>query len=180
MIPDSLGAALDNVDWIPIDELAIVILELTRSASLQQTNNNTPNKATRGATVFNVVNPRATKWQKLLPSIMTASASASMLERRKGSKLRRVSFTEWAKAVRDRFELEAEAKVEGKSARDLKSILTQYPAMKLLGFYEEAYGQKARTWDITRAEQASATLRSVSAITDGMLANWMQDWLLVD
>lgn len=55
LVPDSLGT-LDKVDWIPVDVLAPIVLELALGRH-----------ATRG--VYHAVNPKSTTWEALLPSI---------------------------------------------------------------------------------------------------------------
>jgi len=63
VLPDSFGA-VDNVDWIPIDILAQIIVELALSK-----------KDTRiGTQVYHTFNPRMTAWPQLVPTVQACLA----------------------------------------------------------------------------------------------------------
>lgn len=60
-LPASLGP-LERVDWIPVDELGRIIVELAVHRPMD-----TENKV--GASVYHTVNPRSTEWGLLAPSV---------------------------------------------------------------------------------------------------------------
>lgn len=59
-IPQSLGA-MDRVEWIPVDELADAIVEMTTRKGM-----------TESLRVINTVNPTTASWSDLLPSVCAA------------------------------------------------------------------------------------------------------------
>ena len=175
-VPESLGTALDEVNWIPIDELASVLLELAKHGSGQpfQLSNSSSHAAGDGAMVFNVLNPRPVPWQKLLPAI-TASLSSLTTQRQK-TVIQKVPFDEWIKVIRENFETQSRA--AGKSEAGLEEILEANPAVKLIGFYEETHKHQTHTWDIQKATETSATLSSLDEIGDECVRKWIESWFL--
>ena len=163
------------MNWIPIDELAIVLLELVTDPGqpLNHVNSINDHVSEAGANVFNVLNPRPTSWQKPLPAIV-ASLSSLTQERGKPS-VQKVPFMEWTKLIRSNFE--TQSKTVGKTEADLETILEANPAVKLPGFYEEAYKQQHRTWDIRKAREVSVKLSSIGEIEEDCMKKWITSWL---
>ncbi|RFU27629.1 hypothetical protein B7463_g8720, partial [Scytalidium lignicola] len=60
-VPKSLGSM--PVDWIPVDSLAKIIVEITRSRLRTETSNR--------AAAFHLVNPLIASWESLIPAIQT-------------------------------------------------------------------------------------------------------------
>ncbi|EDN98129.1 hypothetical protein SS1G_12986 [Sclerotinia sclerotiorum 1980 UF-70] len=61
-IPDSLGPGFNNVDFVPVDLLSDILVELATAATTQTAHN--------AATVFNVRNPQLVSWSTLLSAIV--------------------------------------------------------------------------------------------------------------
>ena len=171
-MPESLGANLDRVDWIPVDQLAAVLFELMSS----EQHETQVKKAHSDAVVFNIVNPHPTQWQKLLPGITTSLSSLSITGNGKAS-LQQVSFETWIQKVRSNFESrvrEAEAK---NGDEELEAILEANPAAKLLGFYEEARMQPPSMWKTENSRGASSFFISLSSVKAEWMERWLKFWL---
>lgn len=75
LVPDSLGT-MDKIDWIRIDVLAVIILELAL-------------KPHASRMVYHTVNPRFTTWEALLPSVQAEL----------GPDVETVTLAAWVKAL---------------------------------------------------------------------------------
>ena len=174
-IPESLGEALDRVDWLPIDELAPILLELAEDTKEDPDvdQSQISSKSSEGAIVFNVLNPKSRVWHELLPVVKTTFLA---LETSKEiPAVQRVSFDKWLVMVRNIFE--TQSKAHGKTEKDLESILKVNPAVKLLGFYEEEQAQRPQLWETGKTRKTSATLASLSEIDDNSMQKWIRGWL---
>ena len=79
LLPESLSPSIPEVDWIPVDLLSAVLVELTLL----------PRKDT--STVYHAVNPRSCDWKTLLPTIRDLLGA---------EKVKTVPFGEWVEALR--------------------------------------------------------------------------------
>ena len=124
-----------------------------------------PEKASRpGTQMYHVLNPKTTTWALLAPKILSFYPTASD---NKKKQMNAVPFEEWIEFL-------------GQSA-DGHLDPDRNPAVKLLDFYRGAAkvgkkGQRARMLESRKAEGASRTLRSVGAVNEGWVRNWMQQW----
>jgi len=75
LVPDSLGT-VDKIDWIPIDVLAAVVLELALERNANRR-------------VYHTVNPKFTTWEALLPSVQAEL----------GPDVKTVTLAAWVKAL---------------------------------------------------------------------------------
>ncbi|KAK3308608.1 uncharacterized protein B0T15DRAFT_391903 [Chaetomium strumarium] len=71
-LPDSLGPAFSNVDWLPADLLAEAVCDLAFAADLPQEEEGGggEDQPGAGAGVFHLRNPHTTPWRTLLPAIV--------------------------------------------------------------------------------------------------------------
>lgn len=146
MLPDSLGL-FEEVDWIPIDCLSDIVVDLIHSDNNQDTD---------VARVFNLVNPSRVSFGNLVPSI----------KERLGESVKVVSFETWLQALK---ELDNED----------KGILERYPALKIMGFFEDlqvSEGGYGKVFDTTEAEKRSKGMRKLQPITGDMVVAWMKQW----
>ncbi|KAI0798993.1 putative NRPS-like enzyme [Xylaria sp. FL0064] len=159
-IPDSLGP-FDSIDFVPVDMLADVMLELAMTTAAQ---------ASDGATVFNIRNPNLTPWQELLPAITGISTVAG------NPPLQVISPAAWLDTLR----ASADAEIE--------DAATKNPAVKLLGFFSQLWTtnpgvRSARAlshrMDVQRALAASASLRELEAVNIGWMEKWVKEWTAV-
>jgi hypothetical protein len=153
-IPDSLGAAHDEVSWMPVDVAAKAILELVPLGL-----------ATRSGVAFvncyNVVNPQTARWSCLVAAVQQYYAE-------KGQTIARVAFDEWLREL-------------GTIGKGMAAdIVEDYPALKLVDFFEgmAADGAKGRWGYATkRAVVRSAAMAEMRPVDEGLLRNWLEEWM---
>lgn len=147
---------LDEVDWLPVDDAAQVIVELALDVPAD-----TADPRRRTLALCNVANPKTVPWGALVPAVQ-----ASVV----GDPLRVVPFPEWL----DLLESSA-APVEW------EDTTAAMPALKLLDFFrelEEGRRSDARQTlmqtEMTR--KLSPRLAGVGAIDGSMMVNWLKQW----
>ncbi|KAK1754172.1 hypothetical protein QBC47DRAFT_302774 [Echria macrotheca] len=144
-LPNSLGQH-DIVDWVPVDVAGQAVLELSLQAPRQLGEVN----------CFNMVNPRTAKWGDLALEIKQYFNS-------KGEEMEVVTLQEWMKELK-----------EVGMSKDLGELCHQYPAFKLLDFFQGLENNVGKLrFATTLAEEYSPTMRKLEA-TDG---NLMRKWL---
>ena len=79
LLPESLGSAMEELDWIPVDLLSMSLVEL---ALLPRE---------KSATVYHTVNPHSCSWKTLLPPIRDALG---------GKEVEIVPFNMWVQSLR--------------------------------------------------------------------------------
>ncbi|KAF3480832.1 ochratoxin A non-ribosomal peptide synthetase [Arthroderma uncinatum] len=143
-IPRTLGSM--PIDWVPVDTLATIILEIIHSRQTTQVESR--------CSVFHLVNPSTTSWECLLPSIHDRYAA------------QRVSMKDWVE------ELE---RVEKPSARDIstKPALKLLPFYRSL---VEGEGALSVPISVEKTIEASQTMRSMGPISADLMANWLRQW----
>jgi len=147
-IPSSLGP-LGTVEWIPVDILAQIILDLFNPTTSPE-----PETLTQ---VFHLVNPCPTTWTALLPTIKSHL----------GDTIETVPLATWMSRLRacadDIKELERFPAVK------LLSFLEGVAA-------EEKAGRAFPILDTERARVGSGMLRGLGAVTKGWMVLWMEQW----
>jgi thioester reductase-like protein len=142
IVPDELLP----VDWIPIDKVADIIIELMEH-DLNLGNSHRNNQLS----VYNIVNPRVMKWSDILkPVVQYAGPEANV-----------VSLHEWCQRLKasDRMSL---VEVEEK------------PSLKTMGFLDFVASSGAFKGCATyKSEQASPTMASLEPISAEMLHRWI-------
>ncbi|KAL8732909.1 MAG: hypothetical protein Q9166_002510 [cf. Caloplaca sp. 2 TL-2023] len=148
MLPERLGK-LNAVDWIPIDILADIIMDLALIGS--------PVKGDAGVQVYHAVNPSATTWDALLPSVQSRMHPMPTI----------VSLGKWV------AELRAKARTD-LGARDLQDI----PAIKLVESYEGLMdeGSEMGVLATEKTLRASHTIRDLGPVTGNWMTKWMDQW----
>lgn len=139
------------VDWIPVDVLAAIILDLALDPATSQTSADAD-----GAQVFNLVNPRRVPFRQLVPAI------ASHL----GKGMRVVSFENWLAELR-------------KLDPNDKPTLEKYPALKILEFFESLKLQKSQqgvVFETDNTVKASEHMRRLTPIKEEMIEIWLKQW----
>ncbi|KAL8717514.1 MAG: hypothetical protein Q9225_005246 [Loekoesia sp. 1 TL-2023] len=150
VIPEPLGY-LDVVDWVPVNLVADIILELSLAgfdASAEQ-----------DARFYHIVNPQKTTWQALLPAIRNHHPQQDSIAI--------TTFDKWLQALR-------------KSADNIDDIKAN-PAVKLLSFFEDVEkrireGKKPVLLDTKRAEERSETMRMLGPVGEEWMRRWMRQW----
>ncbi|KAI1154381.1 putative NRPS-like enzyme [Nemania diffusa] len=147
----------DRIDWVPVDKVSKVILDILRSASAESSDNL--------ARIFHVVNPHAGSW--------AADIAGAVIPMYPGGGVSAVSMEDWVERLRKSVE---EAERTGNF--DVETT----PAIRLLDFFSSAAAsgsgaeQGPRWLASSKAEQASSTLRDLGPLQKEWLANWMVQW----
>ncbi|KAL4885875.1 hypothetical protein BJY04DRAFT_230133 [Aspergillus karnatakaensis] len=176
IIPDSLGLGSEggDIDWLPIDTAAEVIVEIGLDTSPNiDSESCAAGKRQSSTRVFNLMNPHRTTWQALLPSIINA-----LEEHESKGVVDTVSPEVWLAKLRTA----ARQLLASGSSESRKEILRVNPALKLIDFFSDRFdgssqGRGQGIWDIKRAEENSERLRSAEQIEGDMMARWVKQWL---
>lgn len=158
-LPDTLGGALDRVDWVPIDLLAEVLVEL---AFLGESESELG--------VYHPVNLNPKAWHDLLPLVVEAVQKSFV------KTLRTIPLSEWVLLVRQDMELatRGDGVVDEKK---LYSHLQKNPAAKLLQFFEDLMTQTPEcVLDTKKTAEASEKLRGIQAIQSEWIHKWVKEW----
>ncbi|KAJ5155836.1 NRPS-like enzyme [Penicillium capsulatum] len=163
------GGMMDSVDWVPIDQLVSVLIELSSSLSSKP--------AHKGARVFNLVNPNPREWKTVAPFVArTLQTTLNMGDdgEGKGPDIHLVGYSEWLQRLRSTA---ATLEKEGK-----EQALDSIPASKLLEFFQDSLilkdsDQTPRPMSLKLALEESPSLRSLKAIQDEWILGWLQGWI---
>jgi len=159
-VPDNLGP-FDEIDFIPVDILADVVVQLATAAA------STEGISDR-ATVFNIRNPHPTRWKELLPAIVNAGGSPPQV----------VLPETWLAALR--------ASVDADYDDDDVSQIN--PAVKLIGFFSRLWTaessdlsaqEKSNRMSIDRALAESVHLRELKPVGLAWMNKWVGQWVKI-
>ena len=145
-VPESLPGA---IDWIPVDRLAHVILDIVHNGRDEST-----------PQIFNIVNPRITHWESLLPALQK--------RRKADTPLLPISFHEWTKLLR---------KIDVTNEKEVSAM----PAAKIIDFYEglELDANKSGghlLCETANGTSVSKTMAGLAPIDEKLLENWLGQW----
>ncbi|TGO47697.1 hypothetical protein BCON_0266g00020 [Botryotinia convoluta] len=157
VIPESLDSTdRSEVDWVPIDLIADILVELVFSQRIDDNN---------GAKVYHPVNPVLVPRKSLLPKIIETATVV------KGNKITSLPFAKWIERVRKHAE-------NLHSMIDFEEMLKKNPAIKLLSFYEGlAKGRGTSILENKKTVEASEKLRGLKGIEGAWVEKWVQDWI---
>ncbi|KAL3492079.1 putative NRPS-like enzyme [Aspergillus germanicus] len=174
-LPESLGgnSLSGEIDWIPVDLLAPVMVELANSLC----EGGISGGGGGGARVFHCVSPNRVRWTDLIPaiaeelSIPTRFGNGGLEE---SADVATVHLAEWVKSLQD--------SIAGDGGGDGADI-SRNPAAKLVGFYEQilAEGEEgALRLSTFRTEELSKGLRRMPAVWPEWVKGWVREWLNAD
>jgi thioester reductase-like protein len=161
LVLKALPSLKETCSWLPVDNLAATILELTRSRSASNTESEKKClSADQGDdSIYNVCNLREFSWDALLASLG------------RSFQFDVVPFESWLQLLR-----ESEARGEEHVN----------PAVKLIDHYEAMFGSDSsagralgpKTFVMDKAERDSVTLQNgrLRIIEDGILDCYIRDW----
>lgn len=185
-IPDSLGSSLSNIDWVPVDVLAEILVDLGLENDRQpeegvpHDNSAVTGTSQGGARVFHPLNPHPTTWEALRPIVVHELHSIT------GKTLEVISMDAWLKRIRKDMEALAGSSSVLKGSNDvlrdkeLEAFLQVNPAVKLLGFYKEVLGGKGEAGnrlEIKETMKSSAKLRAVEGVKAEWVRKWVWEWV---
>ncbi|KAL3444616.1 acetyl-CoA synthetase-like protein [Aspergillus insuetus] len=160
-LPDTLGPALDRIDWMPIDSLADVLVDLALSER---------GEATESINVYHPVNLHALSWEHIRPMVEDALLKTT------GKKVEIVSAKAWLQRVRQ--DIEKSGAGPGLSEGGLQQVLSRNPVAKLLEFFTTIMSETERgdVLDTSVTAQVSDKLRTVEAVQPEWIEKWVAEW----
>lgn len=157
----------DHIDWLPVDKLSKILVEILSSASHPSNRGELPDEEVSdplnrvGAVetkMYHVVNPQGASW--------SADFAAAVLDAYPGSLVQPLPFEEWVERLKASAE-EAE--------NDENIDIERNPAIRLVDFYSDTIGAKKgqRNLPAQASTAASKTLRELGPLSRSWLENWM-------
>lgn len=155
-VPDAIGPALDCIDWVPVDLLADILVDLALLRSSSALN------------FYHLVNLHPQSWKEIRPIVANTLCKIS------GKALETIPEREWVLRVRRDVELPSQA-----GEKELQLRLSRNPAAKLLEFFETAMAQRTpeNALDVQSTTEVSEKLREVDAVKPEWIQKWVQEWL---
>ncbi|GAB1312341.1 Male sterility, NAD-binding [Madurella fahalii] len=207
-LPGSIGmggGVMASVDWVPVDDLASVLVELSFSLAKSKSSPASGGGGSGGGggtdggddgnlQVFHCVNPHPIPWRDLVPVIVRVlsgslgSGSGDTDKRGKdedGDVISVIGFREWL----DRLESSATSTIggagsidQGERSASLATDLERNPALKLLDFYHQLIIDSAEDGPSARLSSEktvhlSKSLAKLGPIQPEWVSGWIQDWL---
>ncbi len=171
-VPDSLGATFGRIDWVPVDILAGVLVEIALSefksteyeGYLAHTGN--IEMARNHSLVYHSLHPHPTMWKAVRAIVAEELSSFSV------HSLEIISLDSWIARVRQGAHYTSDSS-QSWAEEDLEASLLVNPAVKLLDFFEEVLGsrdQGANVFEIAKTLEVSPKLRSLPEFR----VEWMQ------
>ena len=150
MLPETLGA-MNTVDWIPVDLLATIVVEIAENIVHRKSN-----KA-EGALVYNLVNPQTTIWPSLLPTIQ------GFIEVQKV-----IPFDSWVQ------------KLQQSSTANNGALIASNPGLKLLDFYHGSSGKQTTVegsrYAVDNMMRDSKQASDLTAVSPDWMRLWLRQW----
>lgn len=162
-VPKDIGVNMGRVDWVPIDLLAEVLIDLALG----------DHSDSQSVDVFHPLNLYPKTWAEIQPTIVKILASVS------GKRLETVSLSSWVQMVRRDIETAGGNKGLVKDDQ-LARLLEKNPAAKLLEFFEEiaASGSEPdNVLDTRMTAQKSEKLRAVEGVKEEWIRMWVEAWV---
>lgn len=176
-LPDTLGpkdfnssGVMSNINWIPIDQVAEILVELTFHLS--------QGTSSPGIQIFHAVNPHPVTWESLLPTVqMTLEETLPVEGETAVSRIELITLPTWI----ERLQKTACDVTDARTPRESADVLYQNPGLKLLDFYQSlATSDKSAPrciFDVRKTSEASQSLRNLEAILKEWMAGWVKDWV---
>ncbi|GLA30077.1 putative NRPS-like protein biosynthetic cluster [Aspergillus niger] len=188
-LPDTLGP-MDRIDWVPVDILAEVLVELALlgaddfSASTMINRCSSATLSPTAVQVYHPVNLHPQSWDSIRPVV--ADALLAQDKENTGKKIETIPLREWVQRVRADIEaasvsFSADTKDSKRLGdRELQALLEQNPAAKLLDFFEGLtmeHTQTGTVFESVHTAKMSNTLREVEGVRPEWLRKWVGEWL---
>lgn len=170
VLPDSLGPVFDEVDWVPIDLAAGILVNL--ALNRHQSQAMSPNLHVHHADVYHPLNPHTTSWTALQAVVLEELSSITK------TRVKVIPLRMWIAKVRK----EAESMVGNGDYTgniDLETALETNPAAKLLDFYEGLLSSEAASTnklEVSETLELSKGLRELQPIKDDWMRKWIREW----
>ncbi|KAK3174025.1 putative NRPS-like protein biosynthetic cluster [Lepraria neglecta] len=173
-IPESLGSTFDQIDWVPIDLLTDILVELalTRGQSTASYNGH----GTHHANVYHPLNSHKITWTELRATVLRELISHTK------KPMEVIPLGTWIAKVRNDVESVVD-RSENANDANLEAALRNNPAARLLDFFEHlAAPEKVSTNQLECVEtfKLSKTMRELEPIKDEWMQKWIREWFAKD
>ena len=162
-LPDNLGP--NEVDWIPSDLLADVVVDLAVLPARPQVRQD----AGTSAEVFNLCNPKAVQWRELLSTIQEAA------KEHLNADVEVVSPSHWLSRLQESVDV-----VSKGEEKEMADLAVTNPAIKLLQYFRDglwATGAPSLAMSVDRAVIASPSLRDLPPVCPQWIRKWVGEWM---
>ena len=169
-LPDSLGS-MDTIDWIPVDVLAQIIMDLAKSHAVgKKTRDEAASVSGRGhldslglPQVYHAVNPATTTWSSLVPVIRERLSIPS-------HPVRVTPFASWISALR-----------RSGDSTGPEDLAARNPALKLIDFLEAIQQQAEKqvpstVLDVEKTLRKSEAMKSLGPVNPTWMEEWIRQW----
>ena len=169
-LPESLGPVFDEVDWVPIDLAAGILIDL--ALNRHQSQAMSANSGMHHADVYHLINPHTTSWTALQSVVLEELSSLTR------TRIEVIPLRMWIAKVRK----EAESMVgngDNTGDIDLETALQTNPAAKLLDFYEGLLSSEAASinkLEVSGTIKLSQGLREMPSVKDDWMRKWIREW----
>lgn len=150
-LPNSLGR-IETIDWIPVDILGRIIVEL----AISQHGAVEERAPGAGALVYHTINSKRISWENLVSTISNGLSDG-------GSKVETVPLDVWLEELR-------------RSTSEEEQNLAMNPAVKLLDYYEGLTSGDQVSLDTKETVRASPTLNNLGPVNEVWMKNWLKQW----
>ncbi|KAJ5900060.1 NRPS-like enzyme [Penicillium taxi] len=158
-LPYSVGPTLGRIDWVPIDFLAEILVELALSNSSSDLNS---------VDVSHPLNLHPSTWSEIRP------IASRILSELTGRQLEAIPLGEWVQRVRQDVEMAG-------SQSELQELLEKNPAAKILEFFEaeasNAELELEMRFDTEETSKVSGKLRDLNPIHAECISKWILEWI---
>ncbi|KAJ5085572.1 hypothetical protein N7532_010343 [Penicillium argentinense] len=144
-IPNSLGSTA--VDWVPVDTLASIMIEIIHSRHRDQSKS--------PSAFFHLTNTNKVDWSFLVPTIQQKYDVTP------------VDFSAWV-AELEGISKPTNSEVAEKPALKLLSFYR--------GLVDGAHGAMSVPLDVQKAKQASKTMEALGPVSASLMQNWLEQW----
>ena len=178
-IPDSLGSTFGKIDWVPIDILAEILVDLALREAQQHKSykpgiySSSPEAAHDPLPVFHPLNPYPVQWQFVRDTVVDELSSHA------DKPIEIISLESWLQRVRKDIEVAARSSTS-QTDGELEASLKLNPAVKLLDFYDEVLGSKeepGNELEISETLKKSGKLRALESINAEWVRKWLREWM---
>ena len=169
-LPDSLGPTFDRIDWIPIDLLADILIELALKRGQSAASCTTPE--THHADVYHPLNSHTTTWTELRAIVVHELSSQTKRP------METLPLRTWIAKVRNKAESTANSS-ENADNVDLEVALQSNPAAKLLDFFEGLVASEkvsSNQLDFSETIKRSKSMQELEPIKDQWVRKWIREW----
>ncbi len=169
-IPDSLGPTFDWVDWVPIDILAVILVELALEGG-QSTGSSTDFEM-HHADVYHPLSPHTTTWTALR-AIVLDELSSKMKK-----PMEVVPLCLWIAKVRKEAEYMVDSGDNADNV-DLEAALRNNPAAKLLDFFKDLMASEKvsnNQLELSETLKLSEAMQKLEPIKDEWVRKWICEW----